>query len=186
MNVETQVNYSLRISHSLSPWWECNSLSPSRPGAWRLVEGPLQNCSVLRTATLLLSQFPKWSDSCFTGAISRSGHSPRYKPGTTLTWEASLHFLSEVHIWSHKLLPMMFLLQEKLPQPFFSPAPTPPPSFGLSVPQDFAWLPDFTESGILPLTLMLAPSTALNSLSSTLHWAPPSRGLSYSSLISWV
>lgn len=44
-----------------------------------------------------------------------------------------------------------------------------PPLFGLFIPQDFAWLPNFTESGVLPLTLMLAPSTALNSLSPTLH-----------------
>lgn len=186
MNVETQVNYSLGVSHSLSPWWESNSrgssLSPSRPGAWCLVVGPPQDCSVLSTATLLLSQFPKRRDS--------RGPSPRLDiaPGSNQgphwpgRWVCIFSVRFTYEVWKrHKLLPMVFLLQEKLPQPFF------PPPFGLFIPEDFAWLPDFTESRVLPPTLMMAPSMALNSLFSTLHWELPLGGdLSYSSLISWV
>ena len=105
MNVETQVNYSLGVSHSLSPWWESysrgSSLSPSRPGAWCLVVGPPQDCSFSPEHCHSPPQ-PVPKAKWFTGAISRSGHSSRLKPGATLTWEVSLHFLSEVHVWSVK------------------------------------------------------------------------------------
>ena len=175
MNVETQVNYSLGISHSLSLWWDCNSrgcsLSPSRPGAWCLLVGPLQNCSIPRTATLL-SQFPKWSVRVSQEPSPRLDIAPGTNQGPHLLerWVCifSVRFTYEVT----NFCPWCFFCKENFPNPSFST-----PSFGLFIPQDFAWLPNFTESGVLPLTLMLAPSTALNSLSPTLHWAPPWRGL---------